>query len=96
MATALNIQFLVICNNFYFTTAASFDYTSITGEEITFISGQTVNDIQCTTVTVLDDSNVLENAESFQVIVSAMDMFVNVPLGQESIVININEDPQDG
>ena len=95
MATALNIQFLVICN-FYFTTAASFDYTSITGEEITFTSGQTVNDVQCATVTVLDDSNVLENAESFQVIVSAMDMFVNVPLGQESIVININEDPQDG
>ena len=93
MATALNILFLY---SFYFTTAASFDYTSITGKEITFTSGQTVNDVQCMTVTVLDDSNVLENAEFFQVIASAMDMYVNVPSGQESIVININEDPQDG
>ena len=48
------------------------------------------------TVTVLDDDNVLENVQSFQVVVSAVDSFINIASGQESIMININEDPRDG
>ena len=38
----------------------------------------------------------LENAESFQVLVSAMDQFVIILPTQDDIVINIIEDPLDG
>lgn len=76
--------------------AGSVDYISISAEEIVFTSGQTVNGIQCTPVTIMDDSNVLENAESFEIVVSSMDPFVNIPLAQDNIIININEDPLDG
>lgn len=65
-------------------------------EEIVFTSGQSVNDIQCIAITILDDSNVLENAESLMVSVSSADLFVIVLSLQANIVININEDPLDG
>ena len=77
-------------------TAASVDYSPVSLEEIVFTSGQTVNDLQCTPITILDDSNMLENAESFQVTLSSMDQFVWIPSMQENTVININEDPLDG
>ena len=65
-------------------------------EEIVFTSGQSVNDIQCIAITILDDSNVLENAELFIVSVSSADLFVVVLPSQANTVININEDPLDG
>ena len=63
---------------------------------ITFTSGQTVNSVQCISVTILEDSNVLENAESFGLVLSATETFIAFALGQNSIEININEDPLDG
>ena len=80
----------------FFNNAASVDYNSISGEEIVFTSGQTVNDIQCTPITILDNGNVLENTESFQVTMSAADPFIRFLPMQDSIVVNINEDPLDG
>ena len=80
----------------FFNNAASVDYNSISGEEIVFTSGQTVNDIQCTPITILDNGNVLENTESFQVTMSAVDPFIRFLPMQDSIVVNINEDPLDG
>jgi hypothetical protein len=44
----------------------------------------------------LDDSNVLENAESFQINLSAMDPVVVIQSTYDNIVLNINEDPLDG
>ena len=44
----------------------------------------------------MDDNNVLEDTESFQITSSAMDPFVIIPSTQDSIDININEDPLDG
>jgi hypothetical protein len=44
----------------------------------------------------MDDNNVLENAESFVITLSAMDPFVIIPSTQDNVVININEDPMDG
>ena len=76
--------------------AGSVDYISISAEEIVFTSGQTVNGIQCTPITIMDDSNVLENAESFEIVVSSMDPFIIIPSAQDNIIININEDPLDG
>ena len=78
-----------------FWNTASIDYNSINVEEIVFTSGQTVNDTQCTPITILDD-NVLEDTESFQITLSAMDPFISIPSTQDSIDININEDPLDG
>ena len=75
---------------------ASTDFNFINAEEIVFTSGQMVNDTQCTPITILDDNNVLEDIESLQIILSAMDPFVMIPSTQDSIDININEDPQDG
>ena len=74
----------------------STDYNSISTEEIVFTSGQTINDIQCTPIAIMDDNNVLEDTESFQITLSAMDPFVIIPSTQDSIDININEDPLDG
>ena len=79
-----------------FYKTASTDYNSISVEEVVFTSGQTVNDTQCTPITIMDDDNVLENTESFQITLSAMDPFVIIPSTQDSIDININEDPLDG
>ena len=76
--------------------AASDDYTSVTGSEITFTSGQMVNDTQCISIAILEDSNVLENSESFQLTLSAMETFITFTVGQNNIIININEDPLDG
>ena len=38
----------------------------------------------------------LEDTESFRITLLAMDPFVIIPSTQDSIDININEDPQDG
>ena len=55
-----------------------------------------VNDTQCISVTIMEDSNVLENSESFQMTLSAMETFIDFPIGQNNIIINVNEDPLDG
>jgi hypothetical protein len=79
-----------------FYNTASADYNSIGIEEIIFMSDEAVNDTQCTPITILDDSNVLENTESFQITLSSIDPFVSIPSAQDNIIININEDPMDG
>lgn len=63
--------------------------------EITFMAGQTVDDRQCTSISILQDSNVLEDQESFQVILTAVETFTTIPSGHESIIIYIDEDPFD-
>ena len=84
------------CLFLFFTHAAFIDYTPVDGREIVFTSGQTVNGVQCMSVALLDDSNVLENPETFTVVLSRMDSFVEIRPGQEDIIINVNEDPTDG
>jgi hypothetical protein len=81
---------MVFCNT------ASTDYNSINVEEIVFTSSQMVNDTQCTPITIMDDNNVLEVTESFKITLSAMDPFIIIPSTQDSINVNINEDPLDG
>ena len=75
--------------------AAAIDYATVNGVEVTFTSEQTVDDVQCISIVILDGS-ILEDVEQFRVVLSAMDPFVIIPQGQESIVVNINEDPEDG
>ena len=76
--------------------AAVDDYMPVTGGEITFTSGQMVNNVQCISITILEDSNVLEDSESFQLTLSATEAFTIFPAGQNNIIINVNEDPLDG
>lgn len=64
--------------------------------EITFMVGQTVGDRQCISISILQDSNVLEDRESFQLILRAVEAFITIPSGHESIIIFIDEDPFDG
>ena len=64
--------------------------------EITFMAGQTVGDKQCISISILQDSNVLEDQESFQVILTAVETFITIPSGYENIIIYIDEDPFDG
>ena len=80
----------------YCLNTAVVDYSPVVGSEIVFVSGQTVNDVQCLSVSLQDDSNVLENPELFLVMLSTADSFVVIRPGQEDIVINVNEDPTDG
>lgn len=61
-----------------------------------FLSGQAVGDKQCVTISILDDSNVLEYSEYFQLVVTSLSSIVVVPPGHEAQVIQILEDPQDG
>lgn len=75
---------------------ASVDYAHVAASEITFMAGQTVGDTQCITVSIIQDSNVLEDQESFQLILTATETFITIQSGQESIRIYINEDPLDG
>jgi hypothetical protein len=75
---------------------ASADYISVSVEETVFTSNQTVNDIQCIPITILDDINVLEDTESFEITLSTMDTFIIIRSTQDNIIININEDPVDG
>ena len=49
--------------------------------------------MQCIQVYITDDNNVLEDMESFQLNLTALESFIFVPRG---IVIDIFEDPQDG
>lgn len=60
------------------------------------MAGQTVGDVQCINVVILEDSNVLEALESFQLTLTASESFITIPSGRESIMINIIEDPLDG
>ena len=94
ITTIAKLNSIILTMVLYFTIDST-DYNSIS-TEIIFTSGQTINDIQCTHITIMDDSNVLEDTESFQITLSAMDPFVIFPSTQDSIDININEDPQDG
>lgn len=64
--------------------------------EITFMAGQTVGDKQCISISILQDSNVLEDQESFQVILTAVETFITIPSRHESTMIYIDEDPFDG
>ena len=75
---------------------ASIDYAYVVASEITFMAGQTVGDSRCVSVSILQDSNVLEDQESFQLILTATETFITIPSRQESIRIYINEDPLDG
>ena len=59
------------------------------------IRDRTVDDVQCISIAIMDDSNVLEGPESFQVMLTASDSSVTIPFSQESIIINVNEDPLD-
>ena len=87
----------VAYNSFmHYLNTAFVDYSPVDSSEIVFTSGQTVNDVQCLSVSLLDDSNVLENRELFLVTLSTADSFVVIRSGQEDIIINVNEDPTDG
>ena len=82
---------------FVFSCTASRDYNSIVSEELTFTSGQVTSDIQCITVSILDDADILEiEVETFEVILTSLDSVVTFPLGQENATVNINEDIHDG
>ena len=48
--------------------------------------------MQCIQVFITDDNNILEDLESFQLNLTALESFVIVPRG---VVIYISEDPDD-
>ena len=53
--------------------------------------------MQCTQVTIADDNDVLEEVlETFRVMLTATEPLVTIRSQQESISINIFEDPMDG
>ena len=53
--------------------------------------------MQCIQVAIVDDVNILEEImETFRVTLTATEPFVNIRSQQESILINIIEDPLDG
>ena len=73
---------------------ASTDYTSVINREITFSAGDSM---QCIQVVIADDGNILEAImETFRVTLAATEPFVTIWSQQESILINIIEDPLDG
>ena len=74
----------------------SVDYNAVSNIEIVFIPGQTVGDVQCISIAILDDDNVLEYSEFFQMSVTSSSSFVIVPSEQDTVDIYIDEDPQDG
>ena len=52
--------------------------------------------MQCIKIDVIDDDNVLEEVqESFQLNLTAFESSIIIPHGQDSIVIDIYEDPGD-
>ena len=62
-----------------------------------FTSGQGTGDMQCISISIVDDDNVLEvPVETFKVMLTSLDSIVTFPLGQESATITINEDTMDG
>ena len=76
---------------------ATIDYISVVSEEIIFTSGQLTTDMQCITILILDDANVLEvTVETFKVMLTSLDSAVIFPLGQDSTTVIINEDTLDG
>ena len=53
--------------------------------------------MQCIPVSIADDRNILEDImETFRVMLSATEPFVTIRSQQESVTINIFEDPMDG
>ena len=76
--------------------SASIDYADVVASELTFIAGQTVGDRQCISISIIQDSNVLEAQESFQLVLTAVETFIIIPSGQDGIIIYVNEDPLDG
>ena len=53
--------------------------------------------MQCIQVTIADDNDVLEEVlETFRVKLTATEPFVTIRSQQESVSINIFEDPMDG
>ena len=53
--------------------------------------------MQCISISILDDINVLEApVEKFKVILSSLDPVVTFLPGQERVTVNINEDIMDG
>ena len=53
--------------------------------------------MQCIQVDIVDDGNILEEImETFRVTLTATEPFVTIQSQQESILINIIEDPLDG
>ena len=85
----LLIIFLCACN-----IIASTDYISIINGEIVFGAG---NVMQCIQVAIADDNDVLEEVlETFRVTLTATEPFITIRSQQESVSINIFEDPMDG
>ena len=69
------------------------DYIGVINDEITFLAGQRV---QCIQINITDDENILEEElESFRLNLTASESFIIVPSEQESIIIDIYEDPED-
>ena len=92
-----SIKPYVIGNPICLSHTASSDYTSVVSEELRFTSGQVTTDMQCVSISILDDVNVLEvEVESFEVMLTSLDSAVTFPLGQENATVNINEDVHDG
>jgi hypothetical protein len=80
---------MIIC-----TITATTDYISIINGEIIFRAGE---NMQCIEVAIADDNNILEEImETFSVTLTATEPFVTTRPQQESILINIFEDPRDG
>ena len=53
--------------------------------------------MQCIQVAIVDDGNILEEImETFRVMLTETEPFVDIRSQQESILINIIEDPLDG
>ena len=76
-----------------FNHAGIADYTGVVDKEITFRAGDSM---QCIHIDIVDDRNVLEEMlESFVLTLTALEPFVTIPSEQESITINIFEDPLD-
>jgi hypothetical protein len=62
--------------------------------EIVFRAGES---IQCIQIAIADDNNILEEMiETFRVTLTATEPFVTTRSEQESVSINIFEDPMDG
>ena len=77
-----------------FIITAVTDYVSIVNREIVFGDGDIM---QCIGVAIADDTNILEElVETFRVTLTATEPYVTIQPQQESVSINIFEDPMDG
>ena len=74
--------------------AAPMDYTSVINGEIIFRAGDSM---ECVQIAIADDRNILEEmVETFTMTLTAIESFVTIQSQQESILVNIFEDPIDG